>query len=277
MKSKDGKSNRTSTFVQPVILKLLVTWLANCPNAVHCFLDSRPHLTYLLELISSEYATVCTRGLAAILLGECTLYNNSSEHAKDSFSIVDAISQKIGLTAYLLKFDEMQRSNVFSSSKTSEPRKPLTRSNASSMVDFEDMDDGDSHDKSSEDNPFLSFIFNDPFIEFIKGLEEKIRESIVEVYSHPKSEVAVVPAELERKNGESDMDYIERLKSFVEKQCTEIQVRCIPFLCLVPCGMDILLGVFSYPSVMDEMFNRVCLDAMRRWLRNSRSQVEVMN
>lgn len=222
-KIKDGKPNKTSIVVQPVILKLLVTWLANCPNAVHCFLDSRPHLTYLLELVLGASATVCTQGLAAVLLGECTLYNTSCENVKDSFSIVDLISQKIGLTAYLLKFDEMQRSNVFSSSKTTEPRKPLTRSNAASMVDIKD-DDGGSRDKSNKDSPFLSFIFDGSFVEAIKELEGKIRESIVEVYSHPKSAVAAVPAELERKDVETDQDYIERLKSFVEMQYTEIQV-----------------------------------------------------
>ncbi|KAF8396671.1 hypothetical protein HHK36_018296 [Tetracentron sinense] len=54
-------------------------------------------------------------------------------------------------------------------------------------------------------------------------LEADIRESILEVFSHPKIKVAVMPAELEQKGGESDGDYIKRLKSFVEKQCTEMQ------------------------------------------------------
>ncbi|KAI4311753.1 hypothetical protein MLD38_036626 [Melastoma candidum] len=272
-KSKEGKPNRASTFVQPVILKLLVTWLANCPNAVHCFLDSRPHLTFLLELVSSEYATVCTRGLAAVLLGECTLFNNSSEQGKDSFSIVDAICQKIGLTAFLLKFDEMEKSNVFSALKTSEPRKPLTRSNASSMVDIEGMDDGDSHDKSSEGRPFLSFIFDAVFVEFIKGLEEKIRERIIEVYSCPKSEVAVVPAELERKDVESDKDYIQRLKSFIEKQCTEIQGLL---------GRNATLaeelansGGGSGPKGI-EVSERVQADTLRRDLQETRQRLELL-
>ncbi|KAK3183661.1 hypothetical protein Dsin_030947 [Dipteronia sinensis] len=85
MKNKDGKSG-TAGFVQLVILKLLVTWLADCPTAVHCFLDSRPHLTYLLELVSNPSVTVCTRGLAAVLLGECVLYNKSSDSGKDAFT-----------------------------------------------------------------------------------------------------------------------------------------------------------------------------------------------
>ncbi|KAK3413135.1 hypothetical protein EUGRSUZ_I01732 [Eucalyptus grandis] len=223
MKSKDGKSNTGHIFVQPIILKLLVTWLANCPSAVHSFLDSRHHLTCLLELVSNPSATVCTKGLAAILLGECVLYNKSSENGRDAFTVVDTISQKIGLTAYLLTFDEMQRSSIFASIKSSQPRRPLTRSNAASMADIEDVDENDLSDKKNNDHPILSVIFDAHFFNFIKGLEENIRESIVEVYSHPKSQVAVVPAELEQKNGESDKEYVERLKMFVEKQCFEIQ------------------------------------------------------
>ncbi|XP_015576207.2 golgin candidate 6 isoform X1 [Ricinus communis] len=224
MKNKDGKSNtKRNLFVQPIILKLMVTWLAECPSAVQCFLDSRPHLTYLLELVSNPSATVCIRGLAAVLLGECVIYNKSSESGKDAFAVVDAISQKVGLTSFFLKFDEMMKSFLFSSVKPAEPHKPLTRSAAASMTEIEDVDEQDPSDQKNEDHPILSSTFDNYFVNFVKQLETDIRETIVDVYSRPKSEVAVVPAELEQKNGESDKDYIMRLKLFVEKQCSEIQ------------------------------------------------------
>ncbi|XP_030959641.1 golgin candidate 6-like isoform X1 [Quercus lobata] len=224
MKNKDGKSSTSGTlYVQPIILKLLVTWLADCPNAVHCFLDSRPHLTYLLELVSNSSATVCTRGLAAVLLGECVIYNKSNDNGKDAFTVVDTISQKLGLTSYFLKFDEMQKSFLFAPVKSAQPRKALTRSTAASMADIEDVDENDSSDQKDEDHPILSAIFDVQFVNLVKKLEGDIRESIVEVYSHPKSKVSVVPAELEQRSGESDGEYIKRLKTFVEKQCSEIQ------------------------------------------------------
>ncbi|KAK4596799.1 hypothetical protein RGQ29_014724 [Quercus rubra] len=224
MKNKDGKSSTSGNlYVQPIILKLLVTWLADCPNAVHCFLDSRPHLTYLLELVSNSSATVCTRGLAAVLLGECVIYNKSNDNGKDAFTVVDTISQKLGLTSYFLKFDEMQKSFLFTSVKSAQPRKALTRSTAASMADIEDVDENDSSDQKDEDHPILSAIFDVQFVNLVKKLEGDIRESIVEVYSHPKSKVSVVPAELEQRSGESDGEYIKRLKTFVEKQCSEIQ------------------------------------------------------
>ncbi|GFZ06706.1 golgin Putative 6 [Actinidia rufa] len=199
VKSKDGKSSTSGNmYVQPIILKLLVTWLSNYPNAVHCFLDSRPHLTYLLELVENSTTTVCIRGLAAVLLGECVIYNKSTDSGKDAFTIVDTISQKVGLTSYFLKFEEMQKSILFSSSKPAQPRKPLSRPSAASMAEIEDMDENEAIDKKNEDHLMLAPI-------------------------HPKSKVAVVPAELERKGGENDGEYIKRLKSFVEKQCLEIQ------------------------------------------------------
>nr|GMC98179.1 golgin candidate 6 [Ipomoea batatas] len=223
MRSKDGKSSTSGNiFVQAVILKLLVIWLSDCPSALESFLDSRPHLTYLLELVSDSSAIVCVRGLAAVLMGECIIYNKNNGTGRDALSIVDAISQKVGLTSYFQKFDEMQKSFLFTSAKPALARKPLTRSNAASMADIEDVDD-EAADQKNEDHPLLASIFDSQFVYFVKHLEDEIREKTVELYSQPKSQVAVVPAELELKSGESDGDYINRLKNFVQKQCVEIQ------------------------------------------------------
>ncbi|KAK6137397.1 hypothetical protein DH2020_028869 [Rehmannia glutinosa] len=223
--SKDRKASAYGAmYVQPIILKLLIIWLFDCPSAVQCFLDSRPHLTYLLELISDQTATVCVRGLAAVLLGMCVIYNKTTDSGKSAvFNIVDAISQKIGLSSYFLKFDEMQKSLLFTSAKPTLARKPLTRSTAASMSEIEDVDENEYTDQKNEDHPLLVKVLDSQFVFFVKGLEANIREQIVEIYSHPKSQVAVVPAELEQNSGESDMDYIKRLKRFVEKQCLEIQ------------------------------------------------------
>ncbi|XP_023738556.1 golgin candidate 6 isoform X1 [Lactuca sativa] len=224
-KGKDGKSTTPrNSYFQPIILKLLVTWLSDCPNAVQSFLDSRPHLTYLIELVSNTDTTVCARGLAAAVLGECAIYNKSNEPGKDAFAIVDAISQKVGLTSYFLKLDEMQKSFLFSSAKPAQQRKPLTRSNANSMAEMEDIEENETNDiNRNDDHPMLSSMFDSQFVDFIKKLEGEIRDNIVKIYSHPKSNVSVVPAELEQKKDEKDGDYIKRLKAFVEKQCSEIQ------------------------------------------------------
>ncbi|KAK1408279.1 hypothetical protein QVD17_39918 [Tagetes erecta] len=217
-KGNDGKS--TNSYVQPIILKLLVTWLSDCPNAVHSFLASRPHLTYLVELISNTETTVCVRGLAAVVLGECVIFNKSIESGKDAFSIVDAISQKIGLTSYFQRLEEMQKSFVFSSAKPAQYHKPLTKTNDNIVSDIED-ELASSH--KNEDHPMLAEVCDSQFVNFIKNLEASIRDGVVKLYSHPKSNVSVIPAELEQRKDEADVDYIKRLKSFLEKQCSEIQ------------------------------------------------------
>ncbi|KAJ4888242.1 Golgin candidate 6 [Raphanus sativus] len=222
MKSKDN----SKSYIQQIILKLLVTWTVDCPAAVQCFLDSRNHLTYLLDLVANPSATVCIRGLASILLGECVIYNKSNENGKDAFAVVDAVSQKMGLTTYFSKFEEMQSSFIFSSS-SERPRedhhKPLTRTATPSEAEIEDVDVAGAMDKGSEDHPMLTSLFDPSFTGLVKSLEGSIRERIVDVYSRPKSEVAVVPADLEQRSGENEKDYINRLKAFIAKQCSEIQ------------------------------------------------------
>ncbi|KAF3645805.1 Glucuronokinase G [Capsicum annuum] len=167
--SKDRKSNASkNVFVQPIILKLLIIWLSDCPNVVQCFLDSCPHLTYLLEMVLNPTITASVRGLATVLLGECVIYNKSNASGKDAYSIVDTISQKVGLASYFLKFDEMQKSYLFTSAKPFLPHKPLTRSNVASMAEIEDCENKSSNQKNK--HPMLTSVFDSQFIYFFEAL-----------------------------------------------------------------------------------------------------------
>ncbi|GAB2228204.1 hypothetical protein Droror1_Dr00010034 [Drosera rotundifolia] len=222
--SEDGTSDgKGSLFVQPLILKMLVTWLVDSPSSVQCFLDARPHLTFLIELLSSQAVSACVRGLAAVLLGECVIYNKSVENSNDAFFVVDTLSQKVGLTSYFEKFNEMQKSSLFSSRRPMDLHKPLKRSCVADSEDVEVSVENITADQQNEDHPILASLFDASFVDLVNNLEIKIREQIVETYSHPKSLVASVPAELEQKTGEANAEYIQRLKSFLQKQCSEIQ------------------------------------------------------
>ncbi|KAK8500443.1 hypothetical protein V6N12_001332 [Hibiscus sabdariffa] len=216
---------------------------------------------------------MCVRGLAAVLLGECVFYNKSSETGKDGFTIADAISQKIGLTSYFLKFDEMQRSFIFSSEKPTLSHKPLTRSTAASMTEIED-DENELTDQKNEDHPILTSIFDVQFVNFVKSLEVNIRENIVDVYSRPKSDVAVVPVELEQKGGESDKEYIKRLKAFVETQCSEIQKLLGRNATLAE---DLARTGHSQPKLMEGSgSDRVQVETLRRDLLEASQRVEML-
>lgn len=219
---QNDRSSSASSYTSLIILRLLVTWLADFSDAVHCLLDSSVHLTYLLELLSGPHPAF-VRGLASVILGECVIYNKRpGQGINDAFAVVDSISQKMGLASFFRNLEELQKNFNLVSTSSVQHRKPLTRSMVASMADVEEIED-DGGDKKLE-HPILPAIFDVQFVDLVKKLEVSIREGIVEIYGQPKSKVAVVPAELEQKSGESDGDYIKRLRSFVEKQCIEMQV-----------------------------------------------------
>ncbi|KAF8396703.1 hypothetical protein HHK36_018330 [Tetracentron sinense] len=182
--------------------------------------------------------------LASSLRNKDGDYRNTSSAGNsggDAFMVVDAISQKVGLTSYFLKFEEMQKSFLFVSAMPAQHHKPLTRSNAASM-----------------------------------RLEADIRESIVEVFSHPKIKVAVMPAELEQKGGESDGDYIKRLKSFVEKQCTEMQDLLGRNATLAEDFAKTGEGGTSGPDKKASGWERVEAETLRRDLQEAMQRLEML-
>ncbi|KAK1627736.1 hypothetical protein QYE76_002051 [Lolium multiflorum] len=208
------------SYIQPVILRLLIIWLADCANAVDCLLESAVHLNYIIELASNKRYTGCVRGLAAVVLGVCVLNNASREKGRDAFAVADAISQKIGLTTYFMRFDELRKSFLHLPSGQ-QHHKQLSRSSANSMSDFQEIEEEETN--KGEQHPVLSEIFDSQFVSFISKLETDIRENVMDLFSRTKTATAVLPAELEQKNGEVDGEYIKRLKSFVERQCNEMQ------------------------------------------------------
>ncbi|XP_019439685.1 PREDICTED: golgin candidate 6-like isoform X1 [Lupinus angustifolius] len=274
MKQKDRNSTTSgNSYVQVIILKLLVTWLEGCPSAVHCFLDARPHLTYLLELASNLSETSCVRGFAALVLGECVIYNKSNDSGKSAYAIVDAISQKVGLSSYFLKFDEMQKSFVFASVDSVRMSKSFSRFSAASMADIEDVaDENESLEKNDLDHPIFSSILDSYFVNLVKRLEANIREQIVEVYSQPKIKVAVVPAELVQRSGESDGDYINRLKEFVEKQSSEIQDLLVRNSTLA----EDLVKTGGGSNSQSEPSDRLQMERLRRDLQEASQRLEAL-
>lgn len=215
-------------YLLPLVLQLLVTWLADCPNAVACLLGPPTHLTYLLELVSQQNIGVYAQGLTAVILGECVIFNTNIENGKDQFAIADAISQKIGLTSYFMRFDELAKSFRSLPTTSSLHSKPLKRINTASMIE-EPQDDIRSEEKntrgeSENENPVILKIFDEGFVDLVHKLEMGIRDGVIDIFSHTKSKVAVLPAELEQRNGEADGEYVKRLREFVEKQCNEMQV-----------------------------------------------------
>ncbi|CAD6269950.1 unnamed protein product [Miscanthus lutarioriparius] len=276
--STDGENDQNNQpeepYIQPVILRLLIIWLVDCSNAVNCLLESAVHLNYIIELASSKRYTACVRGLAAVVLGACILYNASREKGRDAFAVADAISQKIGLTTYFLRFDELRKSLAHPLSEQHH-RMELSRSSANSMSDFQEIEEDETN--KDDQHPVLSEIFDSQFVNFLSKLEADIRENIMDIFSRTKTATAVLPTELEQKNGEVDGEYIKRLKSFVEKQCNEMQDLLARNAMLaeelVRTGAGTTTDTSQKPSSGRE---RVQIEALRQELEGAKRQIEAL-
>ncbi|KAG0470454.1 hypothetical protein HPP92_017154 [Vanilla planifolia] len=262
-------------YIQPVILHLLVIWLADCPNVVRCFLDSPTHLSYLLQLVSSPNIGAFVRGLAALVIGECVLFNTAAESANDAFAVVDAISQQIGLTSYFGILNELHKSfNSYCSASV--PSKPTTRSSSASVLDVRQLEN-DGLDQM-QDHPILVAVFDPLFFTFVKSLETEIREKVVEIYSITKNKTTVLPTDLEQRVGELDKDYISRLKSFMQRQCHDMQDLISRNATLAEDlvrtgGSGALEAASAKPSSGRE---RVQYEAIRQELQEASRQLEIL-
>ncbi|XP_024370992.1 golgin candidate 6 isoform X2 [Physcomitrium patens] len=225
-------NNPETIWLQPVFLRLLVTWVAECPPAVTALFEQPAHLPFLIELLGStgSPASVHVAGLAAVLLGTCIIFN-SEENSTDSSAVVDLISQKVGLTNFFAKWEDMEKSSLFASALSSS-RLPqaLTRSTAAAAaagdgmvsVPFDQQQQVQMYGGSDKE-PLVTTFYDAEFVTFLKQLEPLIKERVVDLFSRPKARVVVDFKGFEQKKGESDSEYMHRLKSLLQAQAQELQ------------------------------------------------------
>lgn len=263
-----------SIWLQPVLLRLLVTWLVDCPLAVSSFLDPPAHLPFLVDLTASSgsLASVHVAGLAAVLLGACIIFN-SEQGTKDATVVVDIISQRVGLTNYFSKWEEMEKSSLFvSATSASRLPKPLTRLTAAAAAAGDGMisipsDHQQQVQSFSNENllePLVTTFYDAEFVVFIKQLEPVVRERIVDIFAHPKSRVMVDTLGFEPQKGETDNDYIQRLRTSLQNQAQEMQVspngyktkllNILTVNCLEVCRERILFWVCSLGFFVGHLF-----------------------
>jgi hypothetical protein len=223
-----------SIWLQPVFLRLLVTWVVDCPAAVAALLEVPAHLPFLIELIGStgSPASVHVAGLAAVLLGACIVFN-SEQGSKESSTVVDLISQRVGLTNYFSKWEEMEKSSLFLSAvSSSRLPKALTRLTAAAAaagdgmvsVPLDQQQQVQTFTTGSQVEPLVTTFYDADFVAFLKQLEPIIRDRVVEIFSQPKTRVNIDTKGFEQKKGESDTEYRQRLQTLLQTQAQEIQV-----------------------------------------------------
>jgi hypothetical protein len=195
-------------------------------------MEEPAHLPFLIELLGStgSPASVHVAGLAAVLLGACIIFN-SEESSKDSSAIVDLVSQRVGLSSFFSKWEQMEKSSLFVSAMSpSRLPKVLTRSTAAAAatgdgmvsVPFSQQQQVEMFGEGQEE-PLVTTFYDAEFISFLRNLEPLIKERVVDLFSRPKTRAVVDLKGFEQKKGESDADYAQRLKSLLQSQAQELQ------------------------------------------------------
>eukprot|EP00897_Mesotaenium_endlicherianum_P003630 jgi/Mesen1/3295/ME000191S02426 len=240
-----------SVWLQPVLLRLLITWLCDCPPAVAAFLAAPAHLPYLVELTGStgSPASLHVAGLAAMLLGACVVFNAASgPGSTDAATVVDVINQRIGLTAYFQRWEDMKKTALFVNSGSG-PRapQPLTRATAAAAAAAADGPLGPPAAASPQGNGSMSMsrglsmsmseaeaeppgavlFYDAEFVQWTAAFEDAVRQRIVELFARPRAaggrmEAAAAP-ELEQREGERDGDYCARLRAALQGLAQELQ------------------------------------------------------
>lgn len=210
----------------PTMLRFLINWLADCPKAVASFLEPAGHLPYIVELVTSadSQVSIHVHGLAAVLLGECIVFNSGLDGTHSALMVVDIISQRVGLASYFERWEALQRNPHFmlSASTILESSQPSTQS-------FEEDESDPTGGIQNEDEEsvamkrfFMTTFYDIEFVKLIQDLYPLVREQTLQLFSNPKTiEYPFTIAEW--KDGETEGAFIERLQTLLQKQAKEMQ------------------------------------------------------
>lgn len=169
---------------------LLNTWLYRSASAVSAFLSSAMHMPLIVELVVSDRSqrdivSCHVQGMAAVLLGICLEFIDDECSPHDSgfisggggsavfprSSISDIIRNRIGITTFTSRLDELRGSQAYAAVKQGKldetaPRS-LLRQRSAMIQATSDLQLG--HD----------LWYDDKFIEIIDDVYEKVRASVM--------------------------------------------------------------------------------------------------
>eukprot|EP00898_Chlorokybus_atmophyticus_P003336 jgi/Chlat1/4002/Chrsp26S04071 len=175
--STANRTESTGWQLQPVLLRLLATWLYDCPAAVSAFLSTPSHLPFLAD-IASRGTTIHAMGLAAVVLGLCLVYN-ADDTAAHASTVLDVINIRIGLPQYFQRWTDMRRSDLFLQAAAA-PKLPKAMTRATAAQAFSEPGK-DSSKADSWDVP----IYDAEFVMFVELCEEAVKSKTISLYARP--------------------------------------------------------------------------------------------
>ncbi|GJD09702.1 General vesicular transport factor p115 [Galdieria sulphuraria] len=106
-----AERNHANASLKIGILILMSTWLYSCSEAVQLFLSSAMHLPLLIEMATKSPQhedDIHVQGLAALVLAVCLGTETDSKNV-----LVSVVRQRIGVTNFVAKLDEIRASDLF--------------------------------------------------------------------------------------------------------------------------------------------------------------------
>ena len=212
--AETAAARRDAEILQAVLLRLLISWLHGCADAVNAFLAPAAHLPMLADLArggADQGGSPHVAGLASVLLGCCLACDAESGHV-DAHAVLDVITSRVGLNEYFGRWEEMRRTREFVAAAAAPTlAKPLTRVTAQRLVE---VGNGGGGGLDLYDHAMASFIV---------AFEEDVKARVISIYARPKSSaIAGDVAAWEKTAGEDDAAHAVRLKSALKTRGEEL-------------------------------------------------------
>lgn len=193
--------------VAPLLLRLLVVWLAECPQAITAFLSHASHLPMIVDLITGKLggSDATVPGLAAVLMGVCLLYGPPSAskaapgqtagpEGANSDTVLDVLMSRIGLSAFFSRLDDLRRVPSFVAASAS-PRlpKPVTRAVAMAATAGDAAGAGGEEGgavrvpgpPSEQGATEAGAVFDHAFTVYISEVEELVKARAMHAFAQP--------------------------------------------------------------------------------------------
>jgi len=170
-----------------VLLRLLITWLTDCPPAVAAFLTPASHIPVVMDIANGKLGggDSCVSGLACVLAGVCLVYCppllEDDERKCDSATLLDVLSNRVGLSAYFSHWEELRKHPTFVAASAG-PRGPqhFTRATAAAATADNVQLDSLADSPGAGESPF-----DHQFTVWVAEFQEKAQQFVLTCYARP--------------------------------------------------------------------------------------------
>jgi len=168
----------TGNMLQAAMLRLLLTWLCDCPAAVSNFLGRVTHLPLIVELVNGRGSNdVHVMGFASLLLGVCIVHNQTVG-VLDSVSVMDVVLERVGLSDFFSNVENLMSSQYMQAALANSRPRIIQGDHTEALWTFSSESMAPEIQAASE--------YDFTFAQWASGFGKQLQQHMVIVYSRPK-------------------------------------------------------------------------------------------